>query len=378
MKYQVWRIGLLLSLFVALLVTGCGQPAQEAETPVPTMTSAPTETEVPPEPTATPEEPTAEPAPTETSPPAMVYRRVEIPEAGLSFDMPEGWAQTEQDYVWLPEPGDKRAVGVAWLTIEPPQEPEAALLPSGSQTLESEEVAYAFGSGRRFLLEVYGTTEEGGEQAPVVAVEMHVLVIVEQGGDRVAYDFFASAPTREELDSIEPVLEHMLESAALEPVAGDPAAALRAKVAQELSVNPDQVRLTDLEETQWPDACLGLPAEDEMCAQVITPGYRATAEVGDRTYQVRADQDITRVILVPPAVFRAETILAEQLDVPTAEIRLVRYEYVEWSDACLGRETKGSACAQVITPGYRVIFEVDGQRYEVHTDATGQSVAILP
>lgn len=43
-------------------------------------------------------------------------------------------------------------------------------------------------------------------QGQIQAVEMHVIV---QGTDRY-YDFFASAPSEEELDALKPVPQHML------------------------------------------------------------------------------------------------------------------------------------------------------------------------
>jgi hypothetical protein len=39
-----------------------------------------------------------------------------------------------------------------------------------------------------------------------------------------------------------------------------------------------QLRSVELEE--WPDACLGLAESGEVCATVITPGYRVTVEIG--------------------------------------------------------------------------------------------------
>ena len=41
---------------------------------------------------------------------------------------------------------------------------------------------------------------------------------------------------------------------------------------------------------------------------------------------------------------------------------------MEWSDASLGRPQPGMMYAQVITPGYLVVLEADGQQYTYHTD----------
>ena len=55
----------------------------------------------------------------------------------------------------------------------------------------------------------------------------------------------------------------------------------------------------------------------------------------------------------------------------TGEIRLASVDAVEWSDASLGCPQPGMMYAQVITPGYRVVLEAEGQQYTYHTD-TGQ------
>jgi hypothetical protein len=56
------------------------------------------------------------------------------------------------------------------------------------------------------------------------------------------------------------------------------------------------------------------------------------------------------------------------------EISVVSVEAVEWSDACLGLGGPAESCAQVITPGYRIFLKVGEAEFELHTDATGQSV----
>jgi repressor of nif and glnA expression len=55
----------------------------------------------------------------------------------------------------------------------------------------------------------------------------------------------------------------------------------------------DQVQLGAVTAEEWPDACLGLPEADEMCAQMITPGYRFTFLVENQAYEVRTDANAT-------------------------------------------------------------------------------------
>jgi hypothetical protein len=50
--------------------------------------------------------------------------------------------------------------------------------------------------------------------------------------------------------------------------------------------------------------------------------------------------------------------------------------FVEWPDACLGIEQPDVACAEVITPGYRVLLEANGQLYDYHTDTGSRAVLV--
>lgn len=49
-------------------------------------------------------------------------------------------------------------------------------------------------------------------------------------------------------------------------------------------------------------------------------------------------------------------------------IEIVSVEPVDWPDACLGLARPDEACAQVITPGLRVLLSAGGRQYEYHTD----------
>ncbi len=55
---------------------------------------------------------------------------------------------------------------------------------------------------------------------------------------------------------------------------------------------------------------------------------------------------------------------------------LTELEPAEWSDASLGCPEEGMFYAQVITPGYRLVFDVDGTPVEVHTNSDGSSAVV--
>jgi hypothetical protein len=70
--------------------------------------------------------------------------------------------------------------------------------------------------------------------------------------------------------------------------------------------------------------------------------------------------------------------LAEQTGLSPNDIELVSMEAVEWSDASLGCPQEGFMYAQVITPGFLIILEGQGQQYEYHTDQAGNVVRCEP
>jgi hypothetical protein len=62
----------------------------------------------------------------------------------------------------------------------------------------------------------------------------------------------------------------------------------RRDLAQRLSLSEQKIALESVEQTDFPDAALGAPIEDEMSAQVITPGWRIRLQANGKTYEYRA------------------------------------------------------------------------------------------
>ena len=58
------------------------------------------------------------------------------------------------------------------------------------------------------------------------------------------------------------------------------------------------------------------------------------------------------------------------------DFRLVSSEGVGWSDTSLGCPQDGYAYAQVITPGYKLVFDLAGASHAVHTNADGSSMVV--
>jgi hypothetical protein len=78
----------------------------------------------------------------------------------------------------------------------------------------------------------------------------------------------------------------------------------------------------------------------------------------------------------PEAILAAVNSLAQSVGVDVNQIQVVTFEQVEWPDACLGLPQPDEVCAQVVTPGFLVVLEVNGAQYEVRTDQTGAIVRL--
>ena len=66
--------------------------------------------------------------------------------------------------------------------------------------------------------------------------------------------------------------------------------------------------------------------------------------------------------------------LARQLGLDPLKIQLVETVPVDWPDSCLGLPGAGESCAQVVTPGFRVVVEASGTSYEFRTNRDGNLV----
>lgn len=77
----------------------------------------------------------------------------------------------------------------------------------------------------------------------------------------------------------------------------------------------------------------------------------------------------------PPAVSAARKALADRLGIALDDVSVVESDAVDWPDSSLGCPQPGYDYLQVITPGYRVILEALGQRYDYRTDDESHAVA---
>lgn len=63
--------------------------------------------------------------------------------------------------------------------------------------------------------------------------------------------------------------------------------------------------------------------------------------------------------------------VAQRASVDASSVEIVRVEEVTWANACLGVETAGQVCAQVLTEGFVAWAEANDLAYRYHVDLAG-------
>ena len=72
----------------------------------------------------------------------------------------------------------------------------------------------------------------------------------------------------------------------------------------------------------------------------------------------------------------ARKLLADEMEVGEGDFRLHSSEGMGWSDASLGCPQEGFMYAQVLTSGYKLVFDLAGTSYAVHTNSDGSHMVI--
>ena len=106
------------------------------------------------------------------------------------------------------------------------------------------------------------------------------------------------------------------------------------------------------EATATPMAEAATPTEEGMPEPSATPA---------------ADTACTREETPTPVIAACED-LADRFGRSPAEVTVDSVTPMQWPNSCLGVAGPEEVCAQVITPGYEVVLELEGVLYTYHTD----------
>ena len=112
--------------------------------------------------------------------------------------------------------------------------------------------------------------------------------------------------------------------------------------------------------------CQATPVDTETPLDNISSPV-APPNQGDTT-QVPPSQSTPIASGLESLIEKATEDLSQRLSISITQISLVEMTEVEWSDSSLDCPQPGMDYLQVITPGYRIVLEASGNRYEYHSN----------
>ena len=116
-------------------------------------------------------------------------------------------------------------------------------------------------------------------------------------------------------------------------------------------------------------ACAPVPVATEEPSYPNAPSYpNVPSYPNPQPTSAHIPVDLT------PAQRAALTALSEQLKLAVDKIRLVSTEAVTWPNGCLGVVRMGVLCTQNEVPGFKIVLEANGQKYEFHTNQDGSVI----
>ena len=90
------------------------------------------------------------------------------------------------------------------------------------------------------------------------------------------------------------------------PAPADELAPLKEYLSKTFKIAAEEVSLVEKIAVEWSDSCMGLAKADEMCMQVITPGYRVTLSTPQGLYVFHTTRDLHQFRLAESPLARWE------------------------------------------------------------------------
>jgi len=113
-----------------------------------------------------------------------------------------------------------------------------------------------------------------------------------------------------------------------------------------------------------------------VCAGLVL----AACSSGTSSTSIPATEVIATVAnaLPPDVALNVQNQVSEILQTPIEDLKLESIEQMQWPNGCLGLPVQAEACTEAITPGWLLVFNVNGQQYRFRIDQTGTVVRQEP
>ncbi len=167
-----------------------------------------------------------------------------------------------------------------------------------------------------------------------------------------------------------------LRSPVLLPESADATKAAKELLAEQLKLDTDKITILGVKAVIWSNGCLDAGLAGENCTQALVPGYQGVLQTPSALYEFRSDKSGQNLRIIPDAVQVAKQALAKEFKLASDSINVVNYEAVMWRDGCLEVRMGNQPCTDVVVPGYRIILESAGKKYEYRTDESGNTIKL--
>ena len=112
-----------------------------------------------------------------------------------------------------------------------------------------------------------------------------------------------------------------------------------------------------------------------VCAGLAFVTACGTNQSNAQATQVNPTLD---AVIPPDVALNVQNQISEALGVPLESIQLQNIEKMDWPNSCLGLPEGDEVCAEAITPGWLLTFNINDQQYQYRVDSTGTVVRQEP
>jgi hypothetical protein len=140
------------------------------------------------------------------------YNQLEIPEAGIAFEVPQSWLTLNDGTAWSIHIKGLPQIGFNWVKTTPEWQ-EQSILPLDGQILGSYPVDLQWSKGSFYM--IYKNSP-AGDVKEFSQFELHI--IIHRTEVNLAYDFYVQADSLKQMKSIEPVYRYFSRSGKFNPV----------------------------------------------------------------------------------------------------------------------------------------------------------------
>jgi hypothetical protein len=83
-------------------------------------------------------------------------------------------------------------------------------------------------------------------------------------------------------------------------------------------------------------------------------------------------------VLPPEVALNVQNQISQNLAVAVEKIQITKVESKDWPNSCLGLPQGDEVCTEVITSGWLLTFNINGQEYKYRVDKTGTVIRQEP